>query len=272
MKKPSQKRTTTGGFTLAEIMISTAVASVVGSVIYVILNMGLVLFSKNIGLNVAHQQARSAIMRMQHNLHSAVSIPSLMDSSLQSGSKPKMGGIFFQTYALGPWRVAANATADSKVIRIEFPSGAKMPQFGQKLIVPTHEIEQFIRSVTPVGVNQADITLRDPIGVDVTVQAGSASYNVVCFFTDIVGYLVYNGTLIYFPNLTSWTFITLATGIISPTPFSTPKTPLGAPFNRFVAAIDLSTADTSSSNRKYAASNIFLHSEIPCRARLTTFQ
>jgi prepilin-type N-terminal cleavage/methylation domain-containing protein len=273
MKKFRFQNREYGGFTVPEVLIAMAVAGVVGAAVYLGLIAGLVLFSKNIALNTAHQQARSSILRMQRNLHSAVSIPYLIDSSLTQGSSSaSLGGIAFQTYALGPWKVAANATSSSTVIRVQFPSGAKMPVVGQKLIVPTHEIEQWVKTVTPVSSTQADITLYAALGSDVTVQSGGNNYNVVCFITDIVGYLVYNGTLIYFPNLTSWNFQTLATGVTSLAPFSTPQTPLGAPFNRFVAAIDLTTADMSSTNRIYKESNIFLHSEIPFRARLTTYQ
>lgn len=264
----------TGAFTLMEIMVASAVAALTGAIVYQVLTMGLVLFAKNIAVNTAHQEARSSILRMQNNLHSAVSIPYLIDSSLQNqgSGTASLGGIAFQTYALGPWKVAANATASSTVIRVQFPAGAKMPVLGQRLIIPTHEIEQWVKDVTTVSSTQADITLYSALGSDVTVQSGGNNYNVVCFVSDTVGYLVYNGTLIYFPNLTSWTFKTLTTGVTSAAPFSTPQTPLGAPYNRFVAAINLSTADATSSSRAYKASNIFLHSEIPFRARLTTYQ
>ena len=75
---------------------------------------------------------------------------------------------------------------------------------GQKLIVPTHQIEQWIKTATQVSPTQVDITLSSAIGTAVTVQNGGTSYNVVCFITDTVCYLVYNGTLYYFPNFTGY--------------------------------------------------------------------
>lgn len=274
MKKRHLQLRRTGAFTLVELMVASAVAVLTGAIVYQVLNMGLVLFAKNIALNAAHQEARSSILRMQYGLHSSASVPYLIDFNFVQGSGMiALGGIAFQTYAWGPGKVAANATSSATVIRVQLPAGAK-PAKGQKLILPAHQIEQSIKTVTPVTGNstQFDITVKDPIGKAVTVVSGINNYNVVCFITDGVCYLVYNGTLYYYPNFTDAQPRILTTGITSAAPFSTPKTPLGAPFNRFVAAINLSTADTSSTNRGYKASNIFLHSEIPFRARLTTYQ
>ena len=60
--------------------------------------------------------------------------------------------------------------------------------------------------------------------------------------------------------------------ITSATPFSIPVTAAGAQYNRFVAAINLSTADAGTSNRGFRAANMFLNSMVPYRARLTETQ
>ena len=64
----------------------------------------------------------------------------------------------------------------------------------------------------------------------------------------------------------------MANDLTSATPFSIPVTPLGAPFNRFVAAINLVTADNTTSNRHFKAANMFLNAMEPYRARLCTYQ
>jgi hypothetical protein len=259
-------------FTLVEICISTAILGAAGGLIYLILNMGFILFAKNTAMNVAHQEARSALLRMQQNLHSAVSIPFLLDSSKNksSGTAP-MAGIAFQVFALGPFKVAANANAGDDSIQITIPVGSKLPVLGQRLILPMHEIELWIKSVSPPAGNIVTVTLYGTLSSNVVVTQGVTNYNVPCFVTDEVCYLIYNGTLIYFPNFTSMSYKVLARDITSSEPFSVPLTPLGAPFNRFVAAIKLSTADPSSTSRGYKASNIILDSKIPYRARLTTY-
>ena len=69
------------GFTLAEIMLAGAVLSIVGMIMYEILWQGTILFTKNTAINVAHQQARTAVMRIESDLHSSVSVPQLVDAS-----------------------------------------------------------------------------------------------------------------------------------------------------------------------------------------------
>ena len=64
----------------------------------------------------------------------------------------------------------------------------------------------------------------------------------------------------------------MGTGITSPNPFSTPLTEAGALYYRFVAAVNLSTADPEYSNRGFKAANIFLNGQVPMKARLTTYQ
>ena len=51
-----------------------------------------------------------------------------------------------------------------------------------------------------------------------------------------------------------------------------PLTPAGALYYRFVAAINLSTADMQYSNRGFKSANILLNGQVPMRARLTTYQ
>ena len=41
----------TGGFTLAELLISTAAIAVIGTVMFALLNSGIILFAKNVRLN-----------------------------------------------------------------------------------------------------------------------------------------------------------------------------------------------------------------------------
>ena len=81
-----------------------------------------------------------------------------------------------------------------------------------------------------------------------------------------------SGVLQWRGPTTARTFAVMANNITSNTPFSTPNTPAGALYYRFVAAIDLSTTDPSTSNRGFKAANILLNGQVPMRARLTTYQ
>ena len=77
MKSLSNER----GFTLVELLFTMAVIAVVGLVLYSLLTLITVLGAKNAALNTAHQQARTAMVRMQQDLHSAVSTPYLVDGN-----------------------------------------------------------------------------------------------------------------------------------------------------------------------------------------------
>jgi len=99
MKPLSNER----GFTLVELLFTMAIISVVGLVLYSLLNLITVLGAKNAALNTAHQQARTAMVRMQQDLHSAVSTPYLVDGNGNqvTGTGPA-AGISFQKWFSGP--------------------------------------------------------------------------------------------------------------------------------------------------------------------------
>ena len=83
--------------------------------VFLVLNAGMVLYAKNTAVNSAHQQARAGIDQMLANLHGSVSIPQLVDSSLNAvseidpvtGSPIPRAGISFQTFNAGPFPVSS---------------------------------------------------------------------------------------------------------------------------------------------------------------------
>ena len=272
-------------FALIELMVSTMVIGITGSIIYYILYTGMTLFAKNTAINVAHQEARVAVLQMEQDLHGAVSIPQLTDGNRNpvSGNGPS-AGISFQLYASGPFQVTPNTTttgyaSNQNQISLRFTSAqiaaGQVPVAGQRLIVPTHQIELDITAVGTAGTDrtltlasnlpQSVVTLEGPAG-------GQAQVNIACFVTDRVAYVVNGTQLYYYGRQNNNNYKVIANDLTSPTPFSIPLTPLGAPFNRFVAAINLVTADNTSSNRKFRAANMFINSMEPFRARLCTYQ
>ena len=65
------------GYTVGEMMVAVGIASVVSvCAIYTLLN-GMTLFAKNTAENLAHDQNRTAVNRLVHDIHAAVSIPQL---------------------------------------------------------------------------------------------------------------------------------------------------------------------------------------------------
>ncbi|MEA3207277.1 MAG: hypothetical protein QOE70_334 [Chthoniobacter sp.] len=262
------------GLALIELLVATAVMMIVGGLVFYTFNAGLVLFAKNTSVNVAHQQARVAVLNMEQDLHAAISIPQLTDANRNAivGSGPAPG-ISFQMFAAGPFQVVSTAAAGQNQITVRV--SGYTPKIGQRLCLPLHQIEL---DVTGVGAGLTDriLTLASnlPRPVETTLDNAGTSVPVVvlCFLSDRNTFVVNNGELRYFKPGGDPAGRMMANDITSTDPFSIPVTPLGAPYNRFVAAINLSTADHSTSNRRFKAANMFLNAMVPYRAKLCYYQ
>ena len=69
------------GLTLIEMSVTAGLVGVLGLIIYSLLNMGTILGAKNTATNTAHQQARIAMLEIFQDLHAAVSLPQLVDTT-----------------------------------------------------------------------------------------------------------------------------------------------------------------------------------------------
>ena len=269
-------------------MITVALISVVGLVLYSILYTSTVLGAKNTAINVAHQQARVAMIDMLQDLHCAVSLPALSDSTGTPYASPAptaAPGISFQTWSSGPHRIKNNVAQGATQIQIVFTAGSGPAVVaGQRLIIPAYQTEADIASVDNSIPNNPKLTLNNISGpaltppvtyptntipVAINGTGFGAVGDVVCFITDRCSYAVAGNNLNW-----KWKSNTkaVASYVTNSTPFSTPTTPAGALYYRFVAAIDLSTSDTQYSNRGYKSANILLNGQVPFKTRLTTYQ
>jgi type II secretory pathway pseudopilin PulG len=257
-------------YTLIEVGISTSVFSVVGLTLCSLLNTTTILGAKNSAMNTAHQQARTAMVQMLQDLHSSISLPSLVDANGNSvsGAGPA-AGIAFQQWSSGPHKIKFDApTGQNQVIVGLTNGGGPTPVVGQRLIVPTHQIEDDITAVSGSS-GSFTVTLAHNLPVAIT---GTSTYTIVCFVTDRCSYTVTNGSLQWRGPTTKKSFAVLGSDITSAAPFSTPLTPAGALYYRYISAVDLSTADPAYSNRGFKAANIFLNAQVPMKARLATYQ
>lgn len=252
--------------------IVCSVFSTVGIALCSLLNVSLVLGAKNVAMNTAHQQARTAMVQMLQDLHAAVSLPYLVnvDGSTANQTQPA-AGISFQELSSGPHKISADANAGQNQVSLTLTAqNGAFPTLsvGQRLIVPTHQIEDDITAISGSGSN-VTVTLAHSLPVAVT---GTTTYTIVALITDRCAYTVANNTLQWQGSTAKKSFAVLGSDITSDLPFSIPQTPAGALYYRFVSAINLSTADLNYSNRNFKAANIFLNGQIPMKARLTTYQ
>ena len=265
-----KRRSKPYGYTLIELVFSGGILGVVGLALYSLLSLNTILGAKNTAMNTAHQQARTAMVQMLKDLHAAISIPSLADANGNAiaGAGPA-AGITFQEWSSGPHKIKSDATTSQKQINLTLTSGAgPTPAVGQRLIVPTHQIED---DITAVSGTPGDLTITLAHNLPVAVT-GTSAYTIVCFVTDRCSYTVASGNLQWQGPNGKKSFRVLGSDITSPTPFGTPLTQAGALYYRFVSAINLSTADPSYSNRGFKSANIFLNGQVPMKARLTTYQ
>jgi hypothetical protein len=262
--------------TLFELSIALSLIGTIGLAIYSMLNVGLILGAKNTAVNTAHQQARVAMLQLVQDLHSCVSLPALCDVNsvplVNPAPNTPAPGISFQLWAGGPYQIIADAAIGSSVIQIQLTGTDTIPQVGERLIIESHEIEQDITAVTSLGGNKYNITLASPIAAAISGTGSPTFYNIPCFITVRCSYVVKNGALEWHGPTIKKAFAVLGNDITSANPFSIPSTPAGALYYRFVAAIDLSTADSDYSNRGFKSANILLNGQVPMRARLTTYQ
>jgi Tfp pilus assembly protein PilE len=272
------------GFTLVETMVTTAVIAVVGIIVCSFVNVNAVLSAKNIAANTAHQQASTAMRQMVQDLRSAVSLPSLADASGNPYASPapvKAEGISFQQWASGPHAIKQDALAGQSTVNIKVSTGSNAPAVGQHLIIPSHQIEADITAVSGPS-NNLQLTLNNIYGPALTPAltyptgtlpvaingTTSGAGDVVCFVTIRCAYSIANGAL----NRRKQGTTVMANNVTNATPFSIPTTAAGALYYRFVAAVDLSTADSNYSNRGFKSANVLLNGQVPMKARLTTYQ
>jgi hypothetical protein len=274
-----------GGFKLIELVFSLALSSAVGLMIYSIFYTDLILAAKNTSINTAHHQARVAMINILEDIHGAISLPTLTDASGVAYSSPpsQAAGISFQKWASGPHKIVSDAAAGGTQITFLFNTTGSppTPTAGEHIIIPSHQIEADISAVTPSGSNYV-VTLTNIYGPSLVgvsyprstlplaiIGSSSTGGDLICFITDRCSYTVSNGAL-------NWNFRgrvgNSGNDIQNPTPFSIPLTPAGALYYRFVAAINLSTSDTSFNNRGFRSANILLNGQVPQKTRLTTFQ
>jgi hypothetical protein len=273
------------GLTMVELSITMGVVGTLGLVIYSLLNIGTVLGAKNTATNTAHQQARVAMIEMIQDLHSAVSLPALTGVVGIQAS-----GISFQQWGAvmsngvmtpngGPHEIRNDANTGQNQVRLVIAAGQPRPVVGQRLIVPTHQIEDNIIAVNG-GSSDCILTLANNLTVAIKgANTNSSVGEIIAYITDRCSYNVVQvsaGPPAEYKL--QWTKISappardIVTDITNPRPFSIPSTPAGALYYRFVAAIDLSTSDPKYSRRGYKAANILLNGQVPFKARLTTYQ
>lgn len=255
-------------FTLVEIMVAGAILTIVGGMAFVVLNTGMVLFAKNTSVNVAHQEARMAMIQMERELHSAVSPVQLVD---ENGS-PVIGngpaaGLSFQVFGAGPFRVVDKANSGQNQIMMAL--GNFQAKTTHRLVIANHELEIDIAAESNGSGNRV-LTLASNIPHTVNTELDDAGtmqpVQVVGIVTERVQYYVKDGELRHRDRTGRVTV--LARDILSDKPFSKPKKGPANPNSRAIAAVNLTTGKKGGKKGRFKSANMYLNAEVPARAIL----
>jgi hypothetical protein len=215
------------------------------------------------------------MMRMLEDLHATASQPYLIDTSYNQVTTSSAAGISFQSWYDGPFQVIADSTTSDNTVHIHYAAGGTVPNFaGKRLIIDTHEIEDDIVSNTTSDPTDVTITLANNLST--AISNTNSNHNVpwtqpgvAAFITERASYCVIGGDLKY---TRSGTTVTLGSGITNASPFSIPTGAGGGSLTGVVSAVNLSTSDSSTTNRGFKSANILLNQQIPSKAKLTTLQ
>ena len=216
MKSSEQRKFKQSGFTAVEMAVSTMVMAILGIVFVQVLNSGVVLYAKNTAVNKAHEEARAGIIRLTRDIHAAVSVPQLRNSTVDanytvagsfavvssvpvSGVAPTAAGVSFQNVVAGsPDFVWKDPATPTKIMINDKPN---QPTAGMRLIVPFWGIEDDINKVENNGDGNMHSNVFLAGGGESTVVQKAPAYisgdaYAVTYYTERVLYVVENGTYI----------------------------------------------------------------------------
>ena len=269
------------GFTLVEMMIAVSIFAFAGGGILMVLRTGMILFAKNAAINFTHQTARVAMVELQQDLHSSVSIPQLVDSlgGLVVGAGPA-AGVSFRQFAGGPFGVVvpAGATLSGALSQISIVTGTRgttrdyCPQVGERFHIQVSQTQMVELDITHVGAPATTaggtvytLTLAAPLGTDIQMRnpGDNTALTVVCFLTSPTSYIVQNGQLVkkYLSAAGTVTSV-VAASVTTTAPFYIP-TVNGASNTSYIATSNFGVKDNVSGNLKLHSSTFALNLQTP---------
>lgn len=259
-------------YSLIELMVVTGLAVMVGGIAYTILNAGLILFSENTATNVAHQQARMAMLQMQKEMHQSISPTRLVDENGSPvNSDGPAAGISFLVFAKGPFEVTAKAA--DKQNKITMNLKGYLAKAGQRLVIANHNLELDLAADSPGGNNQV-LTLVG--NLDYPIEISGLDDHDIAQPKPVYGILTERITFRVKDEELIWTDrngkeTVLARDITSDKPFGRSSKGNSETNPRFIATINLASGSKGKGKkrgRKYSSTSLILNAEVPARAIL----
>jgi len=258
-KTKKTSRNSSAGYTLAELMIATAIGSILGAGLLLFSSSALRMISRNFATNHGHDTARASFERMMADLHGAASILSLVsfDGTNYTNVTPtvsadqdpytlqylstRSNGVKFLRFAGGPYKLVGDINGLSPVpstattVKLEFGPLVKgqlpyIPAVGDKVQFPLISREFDITAVPTApttGNTQGTVTLSTSTGFTLytsgTTPAGVSNPITTGYFYKHVGYTVWGNQLRYhqnYPPVVASDTVMVRNNVTSPKPFA----------------------------------------------------
>ena len=254
MRIQSHRLRTSGGFTLTDSAVSTALAVALGSIAIYLVSNASILYAKNTAENAAHDQNRIAVNRLVRDIHSATSIPQL--GHIESGNKlatapagswmpygtnvtfvadggvGPAAGISFKKMGSstnpngGPFKVR-NDPGNKDLIQIDSGTG-NPPYIGTELIFPYYNMEGTVNKVTSNGQNHYNVFVNG--GLETRIKEKKDT-TIVAYYMSRYAYVVEGGELRLYastppPEGVTWP-VTIARNVCEPPSKNTPLITVG---------------------------------------------
>lgn len=267
------------GFTLVEMLVTVSLLSVVTGGLFTFAYMSSRMISRNLATNHSHEATRISSLSMLNELKGAASAFRLinadtyedivvnrgkdMDDLTGEVISTRSNGVRFRRLLGGPFRLSADATAQSTKLTFDF--GALQPAAGDKLVIPLigHEFDI-------VATSGSTVTLNEVLGY--TLKTASPNF-VTGYVYRRAAFTVAGNELRYHDNFngtSKGSYSVVRTGITSPSPFS-----LLFPTDKYSTSDNLSLrvsmefTDLDYSARKFASGTTTLHTVYSPRTQPT---
>ncbi|MDB6152898.1 MAG: hypothetical protein JWL90_1351 [Chthoniobacteraceae bacterium] len=231
-----------GAFTLVEVIVATAVFSIISVALLGFMSMSMKMVSRNLATNHSHNEARLAASRLFNDLHSAASVFTLVnyDGSSNSDisttisnpvavdtlsgltlSAQRANCVRFYKLVAGPCRMTSTPTATSTILTFDVPAALDV---NDRLSIPLISDSFSITAVTPAFTGTQTASKAITIDHAITYNFKDSAANVTTgYFYRPVAYSVVGNQLRYhakFQGSDQNTFTPIRNNITSATPFS----------------------------------------------------
>ena len=198
--KRSFKTSAGGAFTLVEIMIASAVATVVGLAIFTAVNTAMMMAARNLSLNLTNNSERKALDRIEQVIQQANTMPTLITTTGAAATSPA-AGVTFDYYLGGPYVInvsgatlAASTTSLTLLRSTNAVASPPVPNPGDVLMIngaPTSIRARIstvvVGSTDGSGHQTITITLASQIGAVVSVPTSGV---LTAFLVRMVAFIV----------------------------------------------------------------------------------